>query len=46
MTVNGEEKLDYYYFKRLLLQYYFSDDECSLGNFVTGKLSFEEEEAL
>ena len=45
MTLNDQEKLDYYYFKKLLLQFYFSDDECSLGNFVTGKLSFEDDEA-
>jgi len=43
MTLNDEEKLDYFYFKKLLLQYYFSDDECSLGNFVTGKLTFEDD---
>ena len=44
MTLNEEEKLDYFYFKKLLLQYYFSDDECSLGNFVTGKLDFEDDD--
>ena len=45
MTIDGEEKLDYFYFKRLLLQFYFSDDECSLGNFVTGKLAFENQQS-
>lgn len=44
MTQNGELPLDYTYYKRLLLQFYFSDDNCSLGNFVTGKLDFERNE--
>lgn len=40
MTKNGTKTLDYDYFCELAEEYLTSDDECALGNFITGRLEF------
>lgn len=40
MTQNGEKKIDYDYFCQLAEEYFNSDDESALGNFITGRLDF------
>ncbi|XP_025081931.1 calexcitin-2-like isoform X2 [Pomacea canaliculata] len=39
---NHEKKVDLDYFKTLSAEYYRSDDPSALGNFITGKLDFEQ----
>lgn len=41
MTKNGEKQLDYEYFCQLAEEYFNSEDESALGNFITGNLSFQ-----
>lgn len=40
MTENDTRKLDYDYFCELAEEYLTSEDECALGNFITGRLDF------
>lgn len=40
MTENDTKKLDYDYFCELAEEYLNSEDECALGNFITGRLDF------
>ncbi|KAK3095447.1 hypothetical protein FSP39_014788 [Pinctada imbricata] len=39
---NNEKKVDFEYFKELCTDYYRSDDPSALGNFITGKLDFND----
>lgn len=39
---NHEKKVDLDYFRTLSAEYYRSDDPSALGNFITGKLDFEQ----
>lgn len=39
---NNERKVDFEYFKGLCSEYYRSDDPGALGNFINGKLDFNE----
>lgn len=39
---NHEKKVDLEYFKQLSAEYYRSDDPSALGNFITGRLNFED----
>ncbi|XP_029846457.2 sarcoplasmic calcium-binding proteins I, III, and IV [Ixodes scapularis] len=41
MTENETKKLDYDYFCQLAEEYFSSDDECALGNFISGRLDFK-----
>ncbi|EEC07364.1 hypothetical protein IscW_ISCW005913 [Ixodes scapularis] len=38
---NETKKLDYDYFCQLAEEYFSSDDECALGNFISGRLDFK-----
>ncbi|XP_076472472.1 calexcitin-2-like isoform X2 [Babylonia areolata] len=42
ISKNFEEKVDEDYFRTLCTQYYRSDDPGDLGNFITGRLHFED----
>ncbi|CAH1790201.1 unnamed protein product [Owenia fusiformis] len=39
---HGERKVDFEYFRELAIEYYRSDDPGALGNFITGKLTFDD----
>lgn len=39
---NNTKKVDLDYFKELCIDYYRSDDISALGNFITGKLDFND----
>ncbi|CAN7938234.1 unnamed protein product, partial [Ixodes hexagonus] len=38
---NETKRLDYDYFCQLAEEYFNSDDECALGNFISGRLDFK-----
>jgi len=39
---NNTKKVDLEYFKDLCIDYYRSDEPSALGNFITGKLDFND----
>ena len=42
---NNTVKLDFEYFVHLFEEYYLSDDPSDLGNFINGRLRFEDDVA-
>ncbi|CAD5111506.1 DgyrCDS812 [Dimorphilus gyrociliatus] len=43
LTENNSKKINFPYFRKLALQYYRSDDETDVGNFINGRLTFSDE---
>ena len=39
---SGEQRVDLEYFKHLAMEYYLSDDPGALGNFINGKLTYDD----
>merc|ERR1712150_183859 len=38
----GQKKVDFPYFRELALEYYLSDEPGALGNFINGKLTYDD----
>ena len=37
----NQKSVDFDYFRKLAVEFYFSDDPSALGNFINGKLTYD-----